>query len=172
MSWDAGSRARAHGLLDWFFKDQRPTAWRQWAEVVWRDPKTPKFVGDMPHTWVGSDYVRSVTDMFTYEREADSALVLGAGVPSAWVTEAPGIAVTLPTHYGSVRYTMRAAGDSVRVALSGEVRVPPGGVVVRSPLDRPLRSASVDGRPAATRTAARSAEVVVNKVPSDIILRY
>ncbi|MEP6858675.1 MAG: discoidin domain-containing protein, partial [Gemmatimonadales bacterium] len=54
-----GQRARAHELLDFFFKDQRPAAWHQWAEVVYRDPKTPKFIGDMPHTWVGSDYIRS-----------------------------------------------------------------------------------------------------------------
>jgi hypothetical protein len=35
-----GNRERAHALLDWFFRDQRPAAWYQWAEVVWHDPAT------------------------------------------------------------------------------------------------------------------------------------
>ena len=76
-----GQARRAHELLDFFFKDQRPAAWHQWAEVVWRDPKTPKFIGDMPHTWVGSDYIQRFLDMLAYERESDSTLVIGAGVP-------------------------------------------------------------------------------------------
>ena len=42
---------------------------------------TPRFIGDMPHTWVGSDFIRSVLDMLAYERGRDGALVLGAGVP-------------------------------------------------------------------------------------------
>jgi len=54
-----GQREKAHELLDFFFTGQRPSEWHQWAEVVYRDPKTPKFIGDMPHTWVGSDYIRS-----------------------------------------------------------------------------------------------------------------
>ena len=29
----------------------------------------PQFLGDLPHTWVGSDFVRSVLDMLAYERE-------------------------------------------------------------------------------------------------------
>ena len=67
-------------MLDFFFEGQRPQAWRHWAEVVWHDRDTPKFIGDMPHTWVGSDYIRSVLDMFAYDRASDSALVVGAGI--------------------------------------------------------------------------------------------
>src|SRR4051812_6336046 len=86
-----GQRARAQELLDFFFEGQRPAAWHQWAEVVFRDPKTPKFIGDMPHTWVGSDYIRSFLDMLAYERESDSSLVIGAGGRDEWVKGAPGI---------------------------------------------------------------------------------
>ena len=73
-----GWRARADTLLDFFLASRRPAAWHEWAEVVWRDPRTPKFIGDMPHTWVGSDFVRSVLDVLAYTRERDSALVLAA----------------------------------------------------------------------------------------------
>ena len=57
----------------------------------------------------GRDYIRSVLDMFAYEREADSSLVIGAGIPESWVTEKPGVTVRrLSTHYGALSYTMRS----------------------------------------------------------------
>ena len=45
-----GWRDRAAELVDFFVHDQRPTGWRQWSEVVWRDASTPHFLGDIPHT--------------------------------------------------------------------------------------------------------------------------
>ncbi|MDP9203142.1 MAG: discoidin domain-containing protein, partial [Gemmatimonadota bacterium] len=141
-----GQRARAHELLDFFFRDQRPAAWRQWAEVVYRDPKTPRFIGDMPHTWVGSDYIRSFLDMLAFERESDSSLVIGAGVRDDWVKQDPGVRVTnLSTEYGPLNYDMRASGNVVTVNLRAGIRMPPGGIVVWSPLEQPILSAWVDG---------------------------
>jgi F5/8 type C domain len=164
-----GQRARAHELLDFFFQGQRPAAWHQWAEVVYRDPKTPRFIGDMPHTWVGSDYIRSFLDMFAYERESDSSLVIGAGVKDEWVTEVPGINVSnLSTEYGPLNYDMRAIGKVVTINLRAGIRMPPGGIVVYSPLDQPILSAAVDGVPA----AIRGAEVRVSKLPSIVTIRY
>ena len=163
-----GQKARAHELLDFFFRDQRPQEWRQWAEVVWRDPRTPKFVGDMPHTWVGSDYIRSFVDMLAYERESDSALVIGAGIPETWVRQQPGVRVRdLSTHYGRLSYTMVVVGDAVQFTV-GRGRIPAGGLVVRSPFDRPLRGAIVNGRD----TPFRGSEVVVRDLPASITLRY
>ncbi|WP_158080887.1 discoidin domain-containing protein [Pelomonas sp. KK5] len=75
-----GRAADAQALLAFFFKDQRPAAWGQWAEVVVNEPRTVQFLGDMPHAWVASDYLRSALDLFTYSRESDGALVLGAGI--------------------------------------------------------------------------------------------
>ncbi|HWJ21965.1 MAG TPA: discoidin domain-containing protein [Gemmatimonadaceae bacterium] len=171
-----GQRARADTLLQGFMGDQRPPAWHEWAEVVWHDPRAPKFVGDMPHTWVGSDFVRSTLDMFAYDREADSALVVGAGVPSRWTTEAPGVSVRgLRTVYGALDLAMRAERDSVvRVHVGAMERVPRGGVVVRPPLARPVRSVTVNGAAAAaTRDAASGeAEVVVRRLPADVAFRY
>ena len=99
---------------------QRPAGWYHWAEVVFRDPATPKFIGDMPHTWVGSDYIRSVLDMFAYERESDSSLVVAAGVPESWVMERPGVTVRrLSTHYGPLSFTIRNENGNVRVPIAG-----------------------------------------------------
>jgi len=164
-----GQRARAHELLDFFFKSQRPDAWHQWAEVVYRDPKTPKFIGDMPHTWVGSDYIRSFLDMLAYERESDSSLVIGAGVRDDWVKEDPGVKVSnLSTEYGPLNYDMRAIGKVVTINLRAGIRMPPGGIVIYSPLDQPILSAAVDGLPA----PVKGAEIRVKKIPSIVTVRY
>ena len=87
-----GWRERAHELLDFFMAGRRPPAWNQWPEVVGRDPRQPRFVGDMPHGWVASDFIRAALDLFAYERDGDDALVLAAGVPAAWLDGA-GIAM-------------------------------------------------------------------------------
>ncbi len=164
-----GWKARAHEAIDLFFGHRRPAAWNQWAEVVFRDPRTPKFIGDMPHTWVGSDFIRSVLDLFAYERDADGALVVGAGIPEAWAAQAPGVTVErLRTHYGPLDLRVRARGTTVRMTVGGGLRVPPGGVVVRSPLDRPIRRATVNGRAA----RAGEHEITVRRLPAEIVLEH
>src|SRR6185436_3465685 len=79
-----GWRDRAQELLKFFMAYRRPAGWRQWPEVVFKEERANRFLGDLPHTWVGSDFVRSVIDLLAYERESDDALVLGAGVPASW----------------------------------------------------------------------------------------
>ena len=165
-----GWKDRAHEALAWFFGHRRPAAWRQWSEGVFRDPSTPKFIGDMPHTWVGSDFLRSVLDFFAYEQEMDSSIVVGDGLAEKWVIEPPGIAVKgLSTHYGSLTYTMRARGESVVVRLAEGVRMPPGGIVIRSPRRRPVREAVVDGTPAQVN---QGREVVIRRLPAVVTFSY
>ncbi len=164
-----GQREKAHELLDFFFTGQRPSEWHQWAEVVYRDPKTPKFIGDMPHTWVGSDYIRSFLDMLAFERESDSSLVIGAGIKEDWVKQDPGVRVSnLSTAYGPINYDMRASGSTVILNLRSGIKLPPGGIVVWSPLSQAILSASVDGVP----VAVKGAEIRVHKVPAVVMIRY
>jgi len=167
-----GRKDRAHALLEWFLTGQRPPAWNAWAEVVWHDPLATKFVGDLPHGWVGSDFIRSVLDFFAYERADDGALVVGAGIPAAWVMEAPGVAVRgLSTHYGPLTFSMRTAGaDEVRVRFEPGLRAPPGGIVLRSPLDRRIRSATANGR--AVPVSDDGMEVRLRALPRTVVLRY
>jgi hypothetical protein len=161
-----GWRDRAQEALQFFLQYRRPAGWKQWAEVVWRDPRAAKFIGDMPHTWVGSDYVRSLLDCFAYEREADSTLVLGAGIPWDWVIDAPGIRVGgLPTPYGKLSYTMRAAGRAVDVRIEPGLRVPAGGIVVSPPAQRKFDHATING--AATPLSA-TGEIIVRSLPAAI----
>ncbi|HEX6910115.1 MAG TPA: hypothetical protein VF142_06965, partial [Longimicrobium sp.] len=164
-----GWKDRAHEAIGLFFGHQRPRAWNHWAEVVFRDEASPRFIGDMPHTWVGSDFIRSILDLFAYERVADGALVVGAGVPEAWVREG-GLEMTgLRTYWGGLDLRMRAEGSTVRVRIGGEVR-PPGGIVVRTPLDRPIRRATVNGVRVPLGADAR--ELRVRAAPADVVLEH
>lgn len=124
-----GWRDRAHEALAFFMKDRQPAGWNQWAEVVSRDPRRPFFVGDLPHAWVASDYVRSVLDMFAYERDG-RALMLAEGIPDAWLA-GKGIRVRgLRTPYGELSYSLRREGDGYRLSVEKGV-APPGGFVLR-----------------------------------------
>jgi len=163
-----GQKANAHEVADFFFEHQRPRAWHHWAEVVWRDPETPKFIGDMPHTWVGSDFIRSTLDMFAYERESDSSLVVGAGIPEKWLREDDGVAIRgLSTHYGRLGYSMRLSGDVVELRIDEGIWMPPGGIVVSSALDRRHSGVEINGV-----EAESTDEVVVRSLPAIVRFRY
>ena len=133
-----GWRDRANELLEWFMQFRRPAAWRQWAEVVDHDPRHARFIGDMPHTWVGTDFVRSVQDMLAYERESDSTLVLCAGIPGKWLG-GEGVEVKgLQTRWGTVAYVLHRKADVLRLELdSSALRVPPGGIEFAPPVPPP-----------------------------------
>lgn len=135
-----GEAERARRLLDFFFEDQRPRAWYQWAEVVHRDPRAPKFIGDMPHTWVGSDFIRSALDFLAYE--SGGALIVGAGISREWARA--GVRVrNLGTYYGHLDYTIEPEGDALRVRIGGDdLRVPEHGIRVVSPIDGSIRTIS------------------------------
>jgi hypothetical protein len=126
-----GWRDRAQCLLAFFLDDRRPLGWKQWAEVAAQDYRSPTYLGDIPHLWVGSDFARSFLDMLAYERESDDALVLGAGIPSSWLDR--GVRVRgLRTIYGPLNFSARRDGKRIVVHISG-VRVPRGGIVLQLP---------------------------------------
>jgi hypothetical protein len=160
-----GWRARAQELLAFFFADRRPAAWNQWAEVVGREPREPRFIGDMPHAWISSDYIRAALDMFVYERDADQALVLAAGVPPAWL-DAPGISIrNLRTPYGPLSYSITRAGNRMTLAIPSQPR-PPGGLVWPWPWEGPPGTARIDGKP----VPWHESELRVNELPAEIVV--
>ena len=144
-----GWRDRAHELLAFFLAGRRPAAWNQWPEVVGRDPRQPRFVGDIPHGWIASDFIRAALDLFAYEREGDDALVLAGGVLPEWL-EGAGITVRdVRTPYGLLRYSFKREAGRLVLQVAGGSRVPPGGFVLVWPGQQPPpRDTRVNGKPA------------------------
>jgi hypothetical protein len=165
-----GQRQQAIEVLEYLLQGQRPPGWNHWAEVVWRDGDAPRFIGDMPHTWVGSGFIRSLRTMLAYERE-DGALVLAGGAPLNWFDNGGTVgAKRLPTHYGVLHFTLRADGDNRMVArIGGDLTLPPGGVVLNPPLPRPIKAVSVNQRPLAQFAPEA---VVIREVPADVVIEY
>jgi hypothetical protein len=139
-----GHPRRAHEALQWFLRYRRPDGWNQWAEVVMADARAPSFLGDMPHAWIASDYLRSVLDMIAYEREEDEALVMGAGLSEEWL--AAGVAVeNLSTRHGQLSYRLSPVAGGHVLELAGGVAPPAGGVRLAWP-SGPLPRATFQGR--------------------------
>ncbi|MDQ2890425.1 MAG: discoidin domain-containing protein [Gemmatimonadota bacterium] len=160
-----GVPERALALLRFFHESQRPEPWNEWAEVVRRDPRTPGFIGDMPHTWVGSDFIRSVLDIFVYEREEDAALVVGAGVPESWARSPGGTGVSdVRTSYGELTLEESAMGGAMRVIVSGLKVIPGGGIFVRPPFPFHASQATVNG----ANSAVTDGAVRVTSLPAMI----
>jgi hypothetical protein len=143
-----GRRREAHELLDFFLADRRIRPWNQWPEISWRDPLGPSFIGDMPHSWIGAEYILAVRSLFAYEREADRSLVIAAGISEDWLSDGGEVRVRdLPTHHGRLSYHLHREGpDALRVSLSPGLVVPAGGILVMPALPRPLARVEIDGR--------------------------
>jgi hypothetical protein len=150
-----GQPDRAHALLDFFFDHQRPKGWNHWAEVVWRKPEDPRFIGDMPHTWVGSEFLQVVRSMFVYEQ--DDTLVLGAGLRPEWPWEQAGVSVgSFPTPFGALTCSWTGRGDTLVVRVGDGLEPAPLRCVLVLPPG--ARAATINGREARIESLVWSPE--------------
>ncbi len=160
-----GWRDRAQELLAFFLDGRRPAAWHQWPEVVGRDPAKARFVGDMPHAWVASDFIDAVLDLFAYERNDDQSIVLAAGIPPAWLDGA-GIGVrNLRTAYGLLSYSLRKEGGRAMLTLEAGSR-PPGHFVFVWPWKDLPRATRVNGRAARWQ----GNELHIDELPARVVV--
>jgi hypothetical protein len=140
-----GRSERAHAMLDFFFRDRRPAAWNQWAEIVRPGLRERGFIGDLPHAWVASDYMRSALDLFAYEREADASIVVGAAWKPQWLAQ--GLEVRgLSTAYGVLDYKLDRIAEGWRFTQARALPEARGGVQLQWPGDGPLPLARSEGR--------------------------
>jgi hypothetical protein len=166
-----GKRAEALELLKFFLSDRRPRQWNQWPEISWKNPRSPGHLGDVPHTWIASEYMLAFASLFAYERQADDALILGAGLDEQWLAARNGISVRgLPTWHGELDLAMkRERGGSLRVNIGGKLRLPRGGFVLRPPMNRAIRSVTVNGK---SFNSFTKAEATVCEFPANVILFF
>lgn len=166
-----GRRNEARELLEFFLSDRRPRPWNQWPEIAWRDYRTPGHLGDLPHAWIGAEYILAFLSLFLYEREADQALVIGAGIPEDWLDDPEGIEVKgLRCRYGRLDLSLRRTPEQdLQLELGGELGLPPGGIIFQPPGEKPLRAVLINDQP--TRPFSPFA-VRIGEFPAEVRLSY
>jgi hypothetical protein len=147
-----GQRERALTMLRYLTEQStRPHHWNHFAEVVHAKPRAPSYIGDMPHTWVGSDLINAMRSIFAYEHK--NRLVLAAGIDPAWLQD--GVAISkLPTPYGVVSYQFRKEiipfekpeTHPFFFAAEGNA-APPAGFELPLPSEWPIERIELNGRP-------------------------
>jgi hypothetical protein len=163
-----GRRDDAHELARFFLAERRPPAWNQWPEIAWRDPRTPGHQGDLPHSWIGAEYVLVFRDLFAFEREADRSLVVAAGIPADWLAAGEVAVSGLPTWYGRLDLRLRRTANGVlHLSLGGGHGLPPGGFRFAPPGDGPLREVRVNGEPTTDFTPT---EAQIAEFPAEVVV--
>lgn len=100
---------------------------------MWKDYRYPGYIGDMPHTWVGSDFINAIRSMFVYENEWDQSLVLGSALYQDWIDSPEGMSVqNLPTYYGEVSYSIKKENDKYRFSIYGNAKLPSSGIKIKN----------------------------------------
>jgi hypothetical protein len=110
----------ANELLTHLLQYRRPEPWQQFAEVVHSRVRHPGYLGDMPHTWIGSEYVRTIFGMLMHE--ADDHLTLLPGAPSAWFAGSGTRIAGLRTAYGSLSMSAHQTGNKLYLTLGPGLR--------------------------------------------------
>jgi hypothetical protein len=140
----------ADELLGSMLRYRRPLAWQEFAEVVHSRLRHPGYLGDMPHTWIGAEYVRAILGMLMHE--ADDHLDLLPGLPPAWLSgEGAGI-TDLRTAYGHLTMSARQDGSWLRIVL-GPGLLPSIPIQVTWPSHQRPQQVWVDGEERTQQTA-------------------
>jgi hypothetical protein len=163
-----GEREAAYRALSYLFEGRRPPPWNQWPEVVWRDLRVPRFLGDMPHSWIGAEYIQALLSMFVYA-DPQRRLVLAAGLPAAWLNTPGGVGIrNLVTPYGKLGYRIEAAGpDRLMMHIEEGIKAPPGGLTVALPGLNESSQVRING----SLSKISKARFAVEQLPAEIEIR-
>jgi len=162
---------KAHELIEFFLNDQRPPGWNHWAEVVWKDYRRPSYIGDMPHTWVGSDFINAIRSMFVYENEYDQSLVLASALYQDWIDAPKGMSVeNMPTYYGEISYSIKKENDNYHFSIFGDVKLPANAIKIRNFNGAKLpKKVLINGKEI---NDFNEKEIVVKEFPAEVIVYY
>ncbi len=159
-----GERERALVMLRYFLEDSfRPRGFNHMAEVVLPRYRAPSYIGDMPHTWVGSGYINTIRAIFVYEQ--DDEMYIGAGLDPDWFEE--GVTVRgLPTIYGDLDFSVKRNGNEVIYKIE-EGPQAPGGYLVPVPERYLQMDIYLNGR----KTEPVNGTIRFDTLPAEILVR-
>jgi hypothetical protein len=101
-------------------------------------------MGDGQHAWAAAEWVMILRALFV--REEDQALVLGAGIPEAWLHQGGTLSFgPTPTPWGPVTVTITTEGAAPTVQMQGQWRGEPPTIEARLP-GRPATAVPDDGQ--------------------------
>jgi hypothetical protein len=188
-----GRKQQAIDMLAALVADQRPAAWNQWPEISWLRRTEPRFLGDVPHSWIGSTFVHAVRTLLVAEQGGEAivkegpggtaSLLVGAGIPLAWLGgDAAVRARSLPTWFGPLSVEIRAvAGDPAKrriatvlvedgapVEGARSFMSPDGGILVAAPFGAEVETATVNGEAATLEGGG----VRVTRLPATVVFQY
>lgn len=161
-----GRREEAYEIATFFLADRRPQSWNQWPEISWPDPASPGHLGDLPHSWIGAEFVLAVRSMFV--EESNKTLVIGKGIPSRWLDDG-GVGIAhWPTWYGELDFQVSRDGNGdIHLVLQGDV-APAEGILVELPLSEKI----VDVEGANENLMALNEKTfVLRQSPASVIIR-
>ncbi|MDR3612770.1 MAG: discoidin domain-containing protein [Candidatus Obscuribacterales bacterium] len=157
-----GEVERAHEAMEFFMSHRRPAGWKHWCEVVYKNRDNPGFIGDAPHGWVASDYLRSMRNLLAYE--AVDSLIVGAGIKPEWLE----LGVTfssLQTHHGEISMIARNwVGDRIFYDLEGKLTKP-----VFLVLPGHVKSAVLNHQPLDVIDTPHGRGVLIKSLPATIL---
>ncbi len=113
-----GQAQKADAASQYFLDDRMPKEWNAFAEVVGREKREPRYIGDLPHGWVASDFIRSSLDRFFYEKSGFE-VILGGGIDKNWLA-GNGISIKgLLTTEGKITFNMHYIKGVLNVNIKG-----------------------------------------------------
>ncbi|MBN1383402.1 MAG: discoidin domain-containing protein [Elusimicrobia bacterium] len=160
-------KEKAINLLEYLMTCRRPLKWNHLAEVVFSEYRYPEFIGDMPHTWVGSGYINAIRSIFLYEK--DNKLILCHGVPEKWLSGKQGVSVKkFPTYFGNINYSINKNNNILKVKIRGDAE-PEKGFVFKSPLSKKIKTVKINKK---NWENFSHSEVRFDKLPVDMEIYY
>lgn len=166
-----GERDKAFELLHFMIKYQRPANWFHWAEVVWGDSTTPQFIGDMPHTWVGSDFINAFRNMFLMENRNDSTLVFLSGFNESFLDSNNSLEIkNLRTQSGILNLKVTKKNSKLyEIDLSGDKKLNQWKMCIKNLINNRPKEVLING--------SKSYSIENNKIyfkdfPAKIIIKY
>jgi hypothetical protein len=96
--------------------------------------------------------------------------VIAAGIPAEWLAPREQVEVRhLPTYYGPLSYSLCCEDpETYRLTLTGDLELPPGGILAMPPLSHPLLEVRINGR---YRAAFTSDGARCSECPAELELR-